>query len=399
MPGLDNSQDRGNNREGTYWERNQNPLEHPTSSNGGALQVEAHVVPETHDIDVIVNSRVNRELQAKMQGVAVADAVALPEEKRLCYLPRNIFLGFVSLVIFVIVATTAVGVSIGVSRPSSASGSSLQSSSRPITVLSAKPSSKPGSNELSFQPTTKIPSVAPSTGLTFNPTSKLMQSLTPLESYVLNAINHGSTITSLVSSNFSTIKLSGRIPTEIGLLTRLSKLDLNSNSLTGSIPTNIGSLTILTYLNFDNNLLQGTNPTAMALLTSLAYLSLGVNSLSGPIPSQIGLLTSLTLLDLSINSLTGTIPAQMGLLSSLIDLRLYSNGLIGPMPNKIGSLTSLVFLDIHSNSFSESIPYGDVHSYKVNRFLCVEQRMDGNNPYTDWISNDPDRFGPWVLIH
>ncbi len=42
--------------------------------------------------------------------------------------------------------------------------------------------------------------------------------------------------------------MSGSIPTEIGLLTELTELDLSENELTNSIPTQIGLLTKLQSL-------------------------------------------------------------------------------------------------------------------------------------------------------
>ena len=79
------------------------------------VQVEAHVVPETHDIDVIVNQRLNDELEARLKAVAVAEVVDHSQEKRLCFLPRRIILGVVAVVVIGI----ALGVSIGVVRANS----------------------------------------------------------------------------------------------------------------------------------------------------------------------------------------------------------------------------------------------------------------------------------------
>ena len=92
---------------------------------------------------------------------------------------------------------------------------------------------------------------------------------------------------------FKLVHRTGQIPSEIGLLSRLTNLDLNTSVLNGTIPTEVG------------------------YLTGLPTLYLYNNSLTGPMPSEIGLLTSLTVLDLDSNSLTGTIPTQLGQLQSL----------------------------------------------------------------------------------
>ena len=59
--------------------------------------------------------------------------------------------------------------------------------------------------------------------------------------------------------------LSGSIPTELGLLTELSKLDLKHNTLTGSIPTELGLLTELSVMYLYKNNLNGTIPTELGL--------------------------------------------------------------------------------------------------------------------------------------
>ncbi|KAL2515602.1 uncharacterized protein Fot_29573 [Forsythia ovata] len=50
----------------------------------------------------------------------------------------------------------------------------------------------------------------------------------------------------------------GRIPNGIGKLSSLRTLDLHSNGLTGSIPNEVGNLSAIQYLNFGFNILTGT---------------------------------------------------------------------------------------------------------------------------------------------
>jgi hypothetical protein len=96
-----------------------------------------------------------------------------------------------------------------------------------------------------------------------------------------------------------------------------TSLDLCCNGLTGTIPSEVSLLTKLTYLDLCCNSLTGTIPSQLGLLTKLTDLSLWGNNLIGMIPSEIGLLSKLTYLSLSNNSLTGTIPSEVGLMSNL----------------------------------------------------------------------------------
>ena len=81
--------------------------------------------------------------------------------------------------------------------------------------------------------------------------------------------------------------LTGSIPSEIGYLTNLIKLNLYGNQLTGSIPPEIWNLTNLTYMNLGSNQLTGSIPPEIGNLTNLYGLSLRDNQLTGIIPDEI----------------------------------------------------------------------------------------------------------------
>ncbi|MEN8218853.1 MAG: Calx-beta domain-containing protein, partial [Pseudomonadota bacterium] len=133
--------------------------------------------------------------------------------------------------------------------------------------------------------------------------------------------------------------LTGSIPTEMGNLSNLTRLDLGDNSLTGSIPTEMGNLTNLTELSLSDNSLTGSIPTEMGNLTNLTELSLSDNSLTGTIPTEMGNLTNLGSLYLGNNQLTGTIPTEIGNLSNLWTLDLGDNSLCGEIPVELKNLS------------------------------------------------------------
>ncbi|KAI2505057.1 hypothetical protein MHU86_9413 [Fragilaria crotonensis] len=187
--------------------------------------------------------------------------------------------------------------------------------------------------------------------------------------------------------------LSSTIPSEIGLLTQLRKLDISRNALTSTIPSEIGLLTLLTELDFKNNELTGTIPSSLCSRTSLYgnigfddgeiacptpfgiacnFLSIrnvtkcrstfvfdsdnGVNTTGSTIPSEIGLLTQLTYLDVEGNSLSSTIPSEIGLLTQLRKLDISRNALSSTIPSEIGLLTLLTELDFTNNELTGAIP-------------------------------------------
>mmetsp|Transcript_249 Transcript_249/g.427 ORF Transcript_249/g.427 Transcript_249/m.427 type:complete len:257 (+) Transcript_249:95-865(+) len=113
-------------------------------------------------------------------------------------------------------------------------------------------------------------------------------------------------------------QLTGTIPTELGMLSRLTWLDVDVNRLTGTVPSELGSATSLVWLCFHQNQLTGTVPSELGLLTSLTWLRFYTNQLSGTIPSELGALSRLTTLVVCNNiGLCGDIPASVTLTTQI----------------------------------------------------------------------------------
>jgi Leucine-rich repeat (LRR) protein len=65
----------------------------------------------------------------------------------------------------------------------------------------------------------------------------------------------------------------------------------SNNAFTGTVPSELGLLTALTELQLDNNAFTGTVPSELGLLTALTYLTLDNNAFTGTVPSELGSLT------------------------------------------------------------------------------------------------------------
>jgi len=108
------------------------------------------------------------------------------------------------------------------------------------------------------------------------------------------------------------------IPTEIGLLTKLTRLEFYSDELVGTFPSELFQLTQLTTLEVLNNFLTGTFPFEAAdgawglrSLSNLESLWMNGNNFTGTIPSNIDMwmaLSNLTEITLNDNLWSGTIP-------------------------------------------------------------------------------------------
>ncbi|XP_034213204.1 receptor-like protein 2 [Prunus dulcis] len=85
--------------------------------------------------------------------------------------------------------------------------------------------------------------------------------------------------------DLSNNNISGDIPTEVGQLQLLRKLNLDSNNFSGVIPDQISNLKNLELLNLSKNHLSGTIPLSLVSLTFLKQFNVSYNNLQGPIPT------------------------------------------------------------------------------------------------------------------
>ncbi|KAH9741548.1 putative leucine-rich repeat receptor-like protein kinase [Citrus sinensis] len=174
--------------------------------------------------------------------------------------------------------------------------------------------------------------------------------------------------------------LTGRMPSEIGALSKLEELVLSYNSLTGMIPSEIGALSKLEELVLSYNNLTGRMPSEIGALSKLQVLHLSRNHLTGMIPSEIGALSKLEELVLSYNSLTGRIPSEIGALSKLEELDLSYNSLTGTIPAEIGSLRNLLKLDLTNNILNGSIPLEFGNLKDLDELRLQGNKLDGLIP-------------------
>ncbi|XP_010247772.1 PREDICTED: probable leucine-rich repeat receptor-like serine/threonine-protein kinase At3g14840 [Nelumbo nucifera] len=173
-------------------------------------------------------------------------------------------------------------------------------------------------------------------------------------------------------------RLSGSIPKEIGNITTLRELVLESNGLSGTIPPELGSLINLERLLLSSNNFTGQLPETFSNLANLSDLRISDNQFSGKIPSMIQNWTSLTKLVMQASGLQGPIPSDFSGLTKLSDLRISDlNGsesvfpklnkgiktlilrncnINGTLPSEITSMTTLKTLDLSFNRLTGEIP-------------------------------------------
>lgn len=115
-------------------------------------------------------------------------------------------------------------------------------------------------------------------------------------------------------------------------------------------------------LSYAQSFFVASIPTEVGLLTYLAYLSIDTYNLVGTLPSQIGNLRQLAFLNLNSNYLRGTLPTELAL-APLVILTMYGNQVRVPCQTElINFIQQNLFQDsffflIDSNLFSFQEPY------------------------------------------
>lgn len=187
-------------------------------------------------------------------------------------------------------------------------------------------------------------------------------------------------LTNLENMSISGNLMSGNMPTEIGLLTNLTQLMLFSNGIDGTLPTELGLLTNAVTIHFFHQFLAGTIPTEIGLLTNLESLWLWMNRLSGAIPSEIGYLTRLRELPMHDNALSGNIPTEMGNLVFMDSLEIQRNKLTGSVPSQLGNLKAITRFNLGNNSLTGSIPTELMQATDLLFFSSYSNQLAGKIP-------------------
>jgi len=164
-------------------------------------------------------------------------------------------------------------------------------------------------------------------------------------------------ITAVESLVVNNIDLEGTIPSSLGILTQLTRLDLSYNKLAGTIPTSLGLLSNMQWLNVGNNHLTSSIPSSLGYLTNMNTISLFYNSLTSSIPPSFTMLsTSMENFNVYGNSLTSKIPAYLGLYVKAIGFELQNNYFTSSIPSQICDLRSVQYLRVDYNLLTSSIP-------------------------------------------
>ncbi|KAI3816737.1 hypothetical protein L1987_16441 [Smallanthus sonchifolius] len=191
--------------------------------------------------------------------------------------------------------------------------------------------------------------------------------------------------------------LRGYIPSELGNLMYLRRLNLHDNNFHGSIPDQIFNATSLHSIFLSGNNLSGELPSSICNPPRLQNIDLSHNSLSGTIQKFLGNCRELQRLILAGNEFSGEIPAGVfPELANLVQLDLSSNYLNGSLPYDIGQLKSLSgTLNISFNHFTGKLPESLGDLPLTVSFDLRHNNFSGEIPQTGSFTNQ----GPTAFLN
>lgn len=127
-------------------------------------------------------------------------------------------------------------------------------------------------------------------------------------------------MTSLIEICLQNNELSSTVPSEIGKIMNLSRLDISDNELEGRLPSQWGEQ--LSNLDLHGNSFSGMLPITLTDLSYLKVIDASFNKFSGTIPSYFSKFQTVAWLLLGNNmQITGTLPSFQNIALNLLDVR------------------------------------------------------------------------------
>ena len=151
---------------------------------------------------------------------------------------------------------------------------------------------------------------------------------------------------------------------EISILPYLEKIFIGVNNVT-SIPTELGLLSnSLKVLNAMHCTIEITVPSELGELSNLKKLDLSENFFHGEIPKELGRL-QLENFYLNHNMLYGSVPSVVFNVSTAKGFNIAANSFTGTLPTEVGNLVNVQWMNLYGNWVSPNS--GRLFAFRVNQ--------------------------------
>ncbi|KAM3306378.1 hypothetical protein P3S67_013248 [Capsicum chacoense] len=227
----------------------------------------------------------------------------------------------------------------------------------------------------------------------------LYLSLNPLNDLDLSGNNLVGLIPSSIGNlrglqriNLSSNKFTGFIGDHICKLQHLGAIYFSQNQLSGSLPHCLGNVTSFREIHLSSNKLSSNIPPRLGNLQDIVVLDLSSNNTVGSLPKEIGNLKVVTKMDLSMNQFSNEIPREITGLQTLAYLSLRHNNLQGAIPDSMSNMVGLEFLDLSHNNISVIIPMSLVKLQYLKYFNVSDNQLYGEIPSGGPFKNLSSQF-------
>ncbi|KAL1118736.1 hypothetical protein V6Z11_D01G056000 [Gossypium hirsutum] len=194
-------------------------------------------------------------------------------------------------------------------------------------------------------------------------------------------------LSKLENLSLNLLNMSDVVPTAFtNLPSSLKRLSLEICDLQGDIPSEIFLLGYLEYVDLRGNSLTGYLPKSN-WSSPLKFLDLSRNYFRGSIPSSLGNLTKITYLGFSYNKLEGKIPDVFGNLNKLTTLDFFDCYFSGQLPPSMFNLTQLTYLDLSANRLEGPLPTHVTGFQNLKDFSLIDNLLTGGVP--SWLFTLP----------
>ncbi|TYG82105.1 hypothetical protein ES288_D01G060500v1 [Gossypium darwinii] len=183
------------------------------------------------------------------------------------------------------------------------------------------------------------------------------------------------------------VNMSDVVPTSFkNLRSSLKRLSLEFCDLQGDFPSEIFLLGYLEYVDLRWNSLTGYLPNSN-WSSPLKFFDLSSNYFGGSIPSSLENLTKITYLGFSYNKLEGQIPDVFGNLNKLTTLDFSDCNFSGQLPPSMFNLTQLTYLDLSLNRLEGPLPTHVTGFQNLKDFSLIDNLLTGGVP--SWLFTLP----------
>jgi len=187
--------------------------------------------------------------------------------------------------------------------------------------------------------------------------------------------------------NVGNNKMDGKIPSQVGLASKITDLYLYDNNFSGTIPV-LGDMPLINF-QVQQNQLTGIMPFDYSFggtwADTLREWWVFENQLTGSLSENLGFLTSLEDFRVNENKLTGKIPESIANLQRMFRFDVQKNSLTGTVPESIGQLPVLRDVHLQFNAIKGVIPTAlcFLESMEVLEGDCLMPQWPDNKPQTD----------------